>query len=37
MPPSARQRQIDSGRYEGLSEKEWKLVLAATKIPPEGN
>ncbi len=33
MPPSARQRQIDSGRYNNLSPQELKVVKYAVKLP----
>jgi hypothetical protein len=33
MPPEARQRQIDSGRYSSLSPEELKLVKYAAEMP----
>jgi hypothetical protein len=37
MPPDARHREIASGRYRGLSQKEWKLVRTAAKVSSEGD
>jgi hypothetical protein len=37
MPPDARYREIASGRYRGLSQKEWKLVRNAAKVSSEGD
>ena len=34
MPPAARERQIDSGRYSNLSPKELEFVRYAASIPP---
>jgi hypothetical protein len=34
MPPDARQRQIDSGRYGNLSPQELKFVKYAADLPP---
>ncbi len=33
MPPYARQRQIDSGRYSDLTPREWKVVKYAVGLP----
>ena len=33
MPPAARQRQIDSGRYSNLSPQELQLVRSAADVP----
>ena len=33
MPPAARQRQIDSGRYSNLSPQELRLVRSAADVP----
>ncbi|HZR67207.1 MAG TPA: hypothetical protein VFA85_18855, partial [Terriglobales bacterium] len=32
MPPEARQRQVDSGRYNGFSREEQQLLIEASKI-----
>lgn len=34
MPPEARQRQIDSGRYSNLSQKELEFAMYAAELPP---
>jgi hypothetical protein len=34
MPPAARQRQIDSGRYSNLTPKELDIVRYAADLPP---
>jgi hypothetical protein len=34
MPPAARQRALDSGRYANFSPQELKLVRQATGLPP---
>ncbi|HVP54746.1 MAG TPA: hypothetical protein VMU45_07095, partial [Candidatus Eisenbacteria bacterium] len=34
MPPAARQRQIDSGRYSNLTPQELQIVRYVTGIPP---
>jgi hypothetical protein len=34
MPPQARQRQVDSGRYGNLSAQELKFALYAAELPP---
>lgn len=36
MPPGARQRQVDSGRYSNLSEQELKFAMYAAALPPAG-
>jgi len=33
MPPEARQRQLESGRYSNLSPQEMKVVRAAADLP----
>jgi len=33
MPPEARQRQLESGRYSNLSPQELKLVRQAADVP----
>jgi hypothetical protein len=34
MPPEARQRQLESGRYRNLSPQEMKFVRSAANLPP---
>jgi hypothetical protein len=34
MPPAARQRQIDSGRYSNLTPEELDIVRYAADLPP---
>ncbi|MGB8768913.1 MAG: hypothetical protein WCC92_04820, partial [Candidatus Korobacteraceae bacterium] len=34
MPPEARQREIDSGRYSNLTPEELKLAKYAADLPP---
>jgi hypothetical protein len=34
MPPAARERQIDSGRYSNLTPKELEFVRYAADLPP---
>ncbi len=36
MPPEARQRQLESGRYNNLSASEMKFVRTAAGVPPQG-
>ena len=34
MPPEARERQLQSGRYSNLSQKEVRVVRTAVNLPP---
>jgi len=34
MPPWARERQIDSGRYSNLTPQELQIVRHAADLPP---
>lgn len=36
MPPRARRREIASGRYSTLSQREWRLVRAEAGLPARG-